>query len=64
LALAATLVGALLTSWAMDPINIYLLNVGCVLYVIWAARVKDRNLLILNGTLLAIYVVGLVGRST
>ena len=61
-ALCATLAGAVLTSLAIDPINIIMLNVGCVLYVIWAVRAGDRNLMILNATLLAIYVVGLAAR--
>lgn len=61
-ALCLTLTGAVLTSLAIDPMNIILLNLGCVLYVIWAVRVGDRNLTILNATLLAIYLVGLAAR--
>jgi len=43
----------------IDPLNIYFLNVGALLYLLWAIRIKERNLIIVNGVLLALYVVGL-----
>ena len=51
--------GALLTSFRIDPWNIYLLNAGALFYLIWAARIRELNLVIVNGVLLAIYIVGL-----
>jgi hypothetical protein len=56
----ATVVGgALCTSLRIDPINIYLLNVGALLYLIWAIRIRELNLVLVNAVLLAIYIVGL-----
>ncbi len=63
-ALCLTLSGAVLTSWAIDPINIIILNLGCLLYMWWAARVRDLNLFLLNFTLLLIYLVGLIARHS
>lgn len=56
----ATVVGgALCTSLRIDPLNIYLLNLGALLYVLWAIRIREMNLIIVNAVLLAIYIVGL-----
>jgi len=51
--------GALLTSLRIDPLNIYFLNVGAALYLLWAVRIGERNLIVVNAVLLALYVVGL-----
>lgn len=56
---ATVLIGALCTSLRIDPLNIYFLNLGALLYLIWAVRIKETNLIIVNGVLLALYVVGL-----
>jgi len=56
---ATVLAGALCTSLRIDPLNIYLLNLGALLYLIWAVRIKETNLIIVNGVLLALYVLGL-----
>ena len=58
-ALACTLAGALCTSLRIDPMNVYLLNMGALLYLIWSARIRELNLVVVNAGLLAIYVVGL-----
>jgi len=56
---ATVLAGALCTSLRIDPLNIYFLNLGALLYLIWAVRIKETNLIIVNGVLLALYVLGL-----
>ena len=56
---AAVCGGALCTSLRIDPLNIYFLNAGALLYLIWAVRIKETNLIIVNGVLLALYLVGL-----
>lgn len=61
-ACASTLVGAIFTSLAWDPANIYLLNIGALLYLIWSLRIREWNLVVINGGLLIIYLVGLVLR--
>lgn len=59
-ACVVTLAGALCTSLRIDPMNIYLLNVGAVLYLIWSVRIKEWNLVVINAGLLLIYVIGLL----
>lgn len=51
--------GALATSLRIDPLNIYLLNLGALIYLIWAIRIKELNLIVVNGILLGLYVIGL-----
>ena len=55
----AVCAGALATSLRVDPLNIYLLNLGALLYLVWAVRIKETNLIAVNGVLLALYLVGL-----
>lgn len=58
-ACAVTLAGALCTSLRIDPLNIYLLNAGALLYLFWSVRIREWNLSAVNAGLLTIYVVGL-----
>jgi hypothetical protein len=58
-ACAVTLSGALCTSLRIDPLNIYLLNAGALLYLIWSIRIREWNLSAVNAGLLTIYIVGL-----
>lgn len=51
--------GALATSLRIDPLNIYLLNAGAFIYLIWSVRIKELNLIVVNGILLALYIIGL-----
>ena len=51
--------GALATSLRIDPLNIYLLNAGALIYLIWAIRIRELNLIVVNGILLALYAIGL-----
>jgi hypothetical protein len=62
-ACAVTLSGALCTSLQIDPLNIWLLNGGAVLYLIWSWRIREWSLVTINFGLLAIYILGLVIRS-
>jgi hypothetical protein len=62
-ACAVTLSGALCTSLQIDPLNIWLLNLGAVLYLIWSWRIREWSLVTINFGLLAIYILGLVIRS-
>jgi hypothetical protein len=59
LALAATLGGAICTSFRIDPLNVYLLNLGSLLYLTWSIRVRDINLICVNAGLMLIYIVGI-----
>jgi hypothetical protein len=58
-ACAVTLAGALCTALRIDPINIYLLNAGALIYLIWSLRIREWSLVTINAGLLAIYIVGL-----
>lgn len=57
-----TLLGALATSLMIDPLNVYLLNLGAVLFLVWAFMIKEKAMIIVNAGLLLIYIVGLVVR--
>ena len=59
-ATAATLAGAVPTSLAIDPVNVYLFNAGSLLFLIWAVRIRDTALIAVNAGLLTIYAVGTV----
>ena len=56
---ATVCAGALCTSLRLDPLNIYFLNAGAALYLLWALRIGERNLIVVNAVLLALYLVGL-----
>ncbi len=58
-ACVVTLAGALCTALRIDPMNIYLLNAGAFLYLIWSVRIREWNLIVINAALLTIYCVGL-----
>ena len=58
-ATALTLAGALCTSLRIDPLNVYLLNVGSACFLWWACRIRDRAMITVNAGLLAIYMIGL-----
>jgi hypothetical protein len=51
--------GALATSLRIDPLNIYLLNAGAFIYLLWAIRIREANLIVVNGVLLGLYMIGL-----
>jgi hypothetical protein len=53
-----TLAGATATSLGADPLNIYLLNVGCAIYVVWSIRIREWSLVTINLGLMGIYVTG------
>jgi 4-hydroxybenzoate polyprenyltransferase len=54
--------GAFCTSFMFDPLNIYFLNVGAILYLIWAYRIRELNQIVVNIVLLALYIMGFVQR--
>lgn len=58
-ACVVTLAGATCTALRIDPMNIYLLNAGAILYLAWSIRIREWNLIVVNVVLLLIYIVGL-----
>ena len=59
-ACAITLTAALLTSFEVLGYNRELFALGAMLYLIWSVRIREANLIVINGALLVIYVAGLI----
>ena len=59
LATVLTIMGAITVSYHIDPLNIYLLNIACVLWIVWALRIREWSIVVVNGAMLAIYAWGL-----
>lgn len=55
-----TLIGAVLTSLNIYPLNVITFNLGSVLWLIFAIRIKEPSLIVVNAGLLLVYVAGLV----
>jgi hypothetical protein len=53
-----TLVGSIATVLKFDPLNVYLLNLGALMFLIWAIMIKERAMIVVNLGLLAIYAFG------
>ena len=58
-ACVVTLIGAILTSLRIDPMNIYLLNCGAILYFVWGLRIREWNLIVINAGFILIYAIGI-----
>jgi hypothetical protein len=56
-ATAVTLAGVA-TAAMFDPLNIWLLNIGSLLFLIWAFMIKEKAMITVNSGLLLIYVFG------
>jgi len=54
-----TLAGAIATALMYDPLNIYLLNIGAFLFLIWGYMIKDKAMITVNAGLLFIYILGI-----
>jgi hypothetical protein len=39
-----TILGALAISYKLDPLNLYLLNVGSVFWIIWSLRIREYSI--------------------
>ena len=57
-----TLIGAVLTSIDIQPYNVWLLNIGSAVFVVWAVRIRDGAMITVNLGLLTIYTIGVVIR--
>ena len=57
-----TLAGALATALALDPLNIWLLNLGSVLFLMWGILIREKAMVAVNAGLLGIYAFGLMLR--
>ena len=59
IATAITLSGGLATALMYDPINIYLLNLGAFLFLIWGYLIRDKAMIVVNAGMLSIYMIGI-----
>ena len=59
-ACCVTLAAALCTANELHEYNRELFAVGAVLYLIWAVRIREANLIVINAALLVIYGTGLI----
>jgi hypothetical protein len=57
-----TLCGAVCTAFQVDPLNVYFLNAGALVFLIWACMIKEKAMITVNAGLLIIYIIGLVVR--
>lgn len=57
-----TLCGAFMSAIEVDPLNIYLFNGGAFFWLIASIRIKDASLIVLNGSLLIINILGVIWR--
>jgi hypothetical protein len=57
-----TVGAALATALAIDPLNIYMFNLGSILWLTWAVRIKRASLVVVNVCLLVVYVYGFIVR--
>ena len=59
-ATVVTLLGAVLTSLNVYPWNVVAFNLGSILWLIFAVRIKESSLIVVNTGLLLVYVFGLL----
>jgi hypothetical protein len=57
-----TILGALFTTLGLDPVNVYAFNLGAILWLVAAVRMKEASLIAVNAALLAIYFIGFILR--
>ncbi len=59
---ALTIAGAIATSLALDPLNVYMFNAGALTWLAAAIRMKEKSLIVVNAGLLAVYIFGVIYR--
>jgi energy-converting hydrogenase Eha subunit C len=57
-----TVAGAIATALMIDPLNIWLLNLGAFLFLIWGFLIKEKAMIAVNAGLLLVYVGGIFYR--
>ena len=61
-ATVVTIMGALAVANKIDPLNIYLFNVGSILWLWWAIRIKETSIIVVNLAMLLVYGYGFIAR--
>lgn len=62
IATIVTLMGAILVSLDIQPLSVYMMNLGAFLFLVWAILVKEPALVVVNVGLLFIYTIGTIFR--
>jgi energy-converting hydrogenase Eha subunit C len=57
-----TIAGAIATALMIDPLNIWLLNLGAFLFLIWGVLIKEKAMIAVNAGLLLVYIGGIFYR--
>ena len=57
-----TILGAIAVAEGIDPLNIYLFNIGSILWTWWAIRIKESSIIVVNLAMLAVYFYGFIIR--
>jgi energy-converting hydrogenase Eha subunit C len=57
-----TIAGAIATALMIDPLNIWLLNLGAFLFLIWGVLIKEKAMISVNAGLLLVYIGGIFYR--
>lgn len=60
IATIVTIIGAFLTASNNHPLNLYFLNAGSLLWLVWAVADRRVSIALVNGTMLAIYAAGVL----
>jgi hypothetical protein len=59
-ATTVTILGAVLTSLNIYPLNVIAFNLGSILWLIFAVRIKENSLVVVNSGLLLVYLFGIL----
>ena len=62
IATVITIAGAIATAMMFDPLNIWLLNLGAFLFMIWGILIKEKAMIAVNSGLLLVYIGGIFYR--
>lgn len=54
-----TITGAFLTAFDYHPFNLYVLNAGSLLWLIWGLLEHKPSIALVNGVMLLIYITGM-----
>lgn len=60
IATIVTIIGAFLTASNNHPLNLYFLNAGSLLWLVWAVADRRVSIALVNATMLAIYAAGVL----
>jgi hypothetical protein len=57
-----TVFGALAVANGWDPLNIYLFNIGSILWTWWGWRIRETSIIVVNAAMMLVYIYGFMVR--